>query len=161
MQISFLLWWCAWNRDFGHPRGPLTRFAMEWSTYWCSIRQLKAVQMIQEGDENRSKYAFLIKEIKEGLIGYNSSITHIVRSKNNASHLLSSFGWSQCRIIVWLGSDPDELLNIASGLWVLNNTSIILQKKCCKTSICQPVCIFVWVPLDINFSSARWSEQWT
>ena len=74
---------------------------------------LEAVKMILTRDMNRSKYAFLIEEIKASLIERNSCITHVVRSKNNASHFLANFGRSQCRTVVWLGSGPDELLDIA------------------------------------------------
>ena len=89
--------------------------------------------MIQNVETNKSKYAFMIKEIKNLLIERNSCITHIVCSKNNASNFLANFGRSRCRTVVWLGSGPEELLDIASVIVILgrlSNTSFILQKKC-------------------------------
>lgn len=69
--------------------------------------------MIHTGDMNRIKYAFLIEEIKASLIERNSCITRVVRNENNASHFLANFGRSQFRTVVWLGSSPHELPDIA------------------------------------------------
>ena len=59
--------------------------ALQWSNLPIDVESdnLEAVKMILTGDMNRSKYAFLIEEIKASLIERNSCITHVVRSKNN------------------------------------------------------------------------------
>uniref|UniRef100_A0A8R7UYI7 RNase H type-1 domain-containing protein n=1 Tax=Triticum urartu TaxID=4572 RepID=A0A8R7UYI7_TRIUA len=68
--------------------------ALQWSNLPIDVESdsLQAVNMVQSAETNRSKYAFMIKEIKNLLIERNSCITHIVRSKNNASHFLANFG---------------------------------------------------------------------
>ena len=42
---------------------------------------LEAVKRVQSGDISRSKYAFLIKEIKDSLMEYNLCITHVANKK--------------------------------------------------------------------------------
>ena len=114
VDISLLVMTCSNLKFWEFGRGLL--LALQWSSLPVDVESdsLEAVKLNQSGDTNRSKYAFLIKEIKDSLIERNSCITHIVRSKNNASHFLASYGRSQCRTVVWLGSGPDELLGIAS-----------------------------------------------
>ena len=67
--------------------------------------------MVKRGDTNRSKYAFLIREIKDSMYECSSCITHIRRCCNNSSHGLANFGRTQGRIVVWLGSGPDAILD--------------------------------------------------
>lgn len=49
-------------------------------------------------------YAFLVKEIKRNMEEGTACITHIRRSRYNASHFMASYGRTQDRTAVWLGS---------------------------------------------------------
>ena len=79
------------------------------------LDNLEAVKMILTRDMNRSKYAFLIEEIKASLIERNSCISHVVRSKNNASHFLANFGRSHAELLCGL----DRVLMNSSTLPVM------------------------------------------
>lgn len=87
--------------------------ALQWSSLPIYIESdsLEAVNMVKSGDTNRSKYAFLIREIKDSMSERSSCITHIHRSCNNSSHVLANYGRTQGRIAVWLGSGPDAVLD--------------------------------------------------
>ena len=41
------------------------------------------------------------------------SVTHVRRSGNSASHSMANFGRANGRTMVWLGSGPEEVLNVA------------------------------------------------
>lgn len=88
--------------------------ALQWSNLpiVAECDSLEAVMMVKSRDGNRSKYAFLIDDIKRSLEERNSCITHIRRSQNNASHFMANFGRTQCRTVVWLGSGPVGVLHI-------------------------------------------------
>lgn len=73
---------------------------------------LEAVKMVQSEGSNRSRYAFLVEEIKENLKERDSCITHIRRCQNSASHVMANFGRSQAQTAVWLGSGPEEVIDI-------------------------------------------------
>ena len=68
--------------------------------------------MVQSAITNGSKFAFLVKEIKDNLEERGSCITHIRRSQNLASHFMANFGRVEVRTAVWLGSGPGEVLYI-------------------------------------------------
>ncbi|KAM3208041.1 hypothetical protein ACQJBY_063004 [Aegilops geniculata] len=87
--------------------------ALQWSSLPIYIESdsLEAVNMVKSEDTNRSKYAFLIRKIKDSMSERSSCITHIHRSCNNSSHVLANFGRTQGRIAVWLGSGPDLVLD--------------------------------------------------
>lgn len=63
--------------------------ALQWSSPPIDIEcdNLEAVNMVRSGDTNRSKYAFLIREIKDSMFEHTSCITHIRRSCNSSSHI--------------------------------------------------------------------------
>ncbi|KAE8774639.1 hypothetical protein D1007_52870 [Hordeum vulgare] len=90
--------------------------ALQWSSLLIDVESdcLEAVAMANDVGRNLSRYAFLIGEIKLSMGEHDSSITHIRRSGNCVSHAMASFGRSQGRTMVWLGSAPDEVLCIAS-----------------------------------------------
>lgn len=73
---------------------------------------LDAVRMIKSGEHNKSKYAFLIREIVSSMGERDSCIIHIRRSCNSASHSMADFDRLQRRTAVWLDSGPDEVLEI-------------------------------------------------
>lgn len=80
---------------------------------WCNLPidvesdSLEAVNMVKSGETNRSKYAFLIGEIKDS----SSCVTHILRSCNSSSHVLAKFGRTQDGTAIWLGLGPDVVLD--------------------------------------------------
>ena len=74
---------------------------------------MEAVSMVNNVDHNLSKYSFLIREIKHSMGERDSSITHIQCTCNGVSHAMANFGRGQGRTMVWLGSAPDEVLDIA------------------------------------------------
>ena len=59
-----------------------------------------------------SKFSFMIREIKQSMGERDTSITHIRRNGNCASHVLANFGRTQGRTMVWLGSGPEDVLDI-------------------------------------------------
>uniref|UniRef100_A0A8R7VCU9 RNase H type-1 domain-containing protein n=1 Tax=Triticum urartu TaxID=4572 RepID=A0A8R7VCU9_TRIUA len=68
--------------------------ALQWSILPIDVESdcLEAVNMIKTGNSNKSKYAFIIREIISSLGERNSYITHIRRSYNRVSHALANFG---------------------------------------------------------------------
>lgn len=74
---------------------------------------LEAVIMIKSSQTNRSKYAFLVAEIKESLRERNSCIFHICRSGNEASHFMADYGRLQGRTVVWIGFGLEGVMDIA------------------------------------------------
>lgn len=58
---------------------------------------LQAVAMIKNGDRNKSKYAFMIREINRSMGGRDSHIiTHIRHNCNSARHFMANLGRLQC-----------------------------------------------------------------
>jgi ribonuclease HI len=88
--------------------------ALQWSSLRVDIESdcLESVSMVKSGERNKSKYAFMIREIKECMEERSSSITHIQHSENSASHFMANFGRSQDRTAVWPGSGPEDVLDI-------------------------------------------------
>ena len=68
--------------------------ASQWSNLPIQVESdcLEAIKMVQSAVTNRSKFAFLVKEIKDNLEERGSCITHIRRSQNLASHFMANFG---------------------------------------------------------------------
>ena len=88
--------------------------ALQWSLLPFDVESdcLEAVSMVKSIGSNFSKYSFLIKEIKQSMRERDSSITHIRRTGNGASHAMANFGRGQGRTMVWLGLAPSEVLDI-------------------------------------------------
>ena len=79
--------------------------SLQWSNLPIDIESdnLKAVNMLKSANTNRSRYIFLVREIKENMFKRSSCITHIQRSQHFASHFMTTFGRIQVRTAVWLG----------------------------------------------------------
>uniref|UniRef100_A0A453AW05 Reverse transcriptase zinc-binding domain-containing protein n=1 Tax=Aegilops tauschii subsp. strangulata TaxID=200361 RepID=A0A453AW05_AEGTS len=88
--------------------------AILWSMLPLDIESdcLQAVQMIVGGSSNKSKFAFIVKEIIGIMEERSSCITHSRRCCNLASHSLANFGRTQRRPVVWLGSGPEVVRDI-------------------------------------------------
>lgn len=88
--------------------------ALQWINLPIDIESdcMEAVAMIKGGDHNKSKYAFLIKEIISIMWESDSCITHIRWRCNSASHFMTNFDRLQHSTAVWLGSGPEEVLKI-------------------------------------------------
>ena len=88
--------------------------ALQWSNLPIDVESdcLEAVKMIKGGGENKSKYVFIVRDIITALGERNSCITHTRRTCNNFSHALANFGRMHRRTIVWLGSRPDEIMEL-------------------------------------------------
>ena len=88
--------------------------SLQWSTLPIDIESdcLQGVSMVQSKESNRSKYAPIVLEIKEYMKERNSCITHIRRSQNIASHYMANFGRTSGRTTVWLGSGPEDVVNV-------------------------------------------------
>lgn len=75
----------------------IKKLALQWSNPPIDIEtdSLEAVNMMRCGDTNRSKYALLIREIRDSMPGGSFCITHIRRSGNSSIHVLANIGRTQ------------------------------------------------------------------
>ncbi|VAI23793.1 unnamed protein product [Triticum turgidum subsp. durum] len=71
-----------------------------------------AVSMITSDEVDRSLYASLVNEIRHLLSLRQTCITHISRSRNKASDSLARFARVDRRTMTWLGSGPEDVLEI-------------------------------------------------
>lgn len=76
---------------------------------------LAVVSMFVSSGINRSRNAFLVRQIQESMKERSSCITHIRRSQNSSSHHTASFGRLQGRTAVWLGSGLEDVLSITQS----------------------------------------------
>ncbi|KAI4973604.1 hypothetical protein ZWY2020_041385 [Hordeum vulgare] len=90
------------------------KLALQWSNLHLEIESdcLEVVTMINGGKGNKSKYDFIIRQIISSMSERDFCITHIHQNSNSASHFMANFGRSQCRTAVWLGSGPNEVLDV-------------------------------------------------
>ena len=88
--------------------------SLQWSNLPIDIESdcLEAVSMIKEGVANRSKYAFIVREIILSMVERNSCIAHTRQNCDGTSHFMANFGRLQGRTAVWLCSGPEEVLKI-------------------------------------------------
>ena len=69
-----------------------------------------ALKMITAVDRDRSHYSMLIDQIRRLMSeGRVVNLAHICREQNSISHYLASFGRTECRTVVWLGSGPGNV----------------------------------------------------
>ena len=68
--------------------------------------------MVQSEERNRSKYAFLVKGIKENLEEHDSRITHVNCSQNTTSDFLAKISRTKSRTVIWLGYHLPEVVDL-------------------------------------------------
>lgn len=70
------------------------------------VDSLELIKRVQSSDNNRTIYAYLVKEIKHIMSIRETSITHIHRPQNKVSNCLAIFAGEEGRTMTWLGSGP-------------------------------------------------------
>lgn len=73
---------------------------------------LEAINLLKQGDMDRSRHTFIVREIIQLMEQRNSCITHIRRTQNYVSHAMASYGRTSGRTTVWLGSGPDKVVQL-------------------------------------------------
>ena len=77
---------------------------------------LVALNMINGPGRDRSRYTMLVDQIQRLLReGRMFKLSHVRREQNGASHYLASFGRTEGRIMVWLGSGPGDVPDICKN----------------------------------------------
>ena len=75
---------------------------------------IEACSLLSSSDTDRSVYSSIVRDIKHLMGLRKTCISHIVRSQNKASDCLAKFARTQGRTLTWLGSGPNEVVEIAS-----------------------------------------------
>ena len=70
---------------------------------------------IRNEDLDRSWFGFLVREIRSLMALRNTCIAHVRRNNNIVSHTLAHYGRTSGRIVVWLGSGPDGIVELCNS----------------------------------------------
>ena len=65
---------------------------------------------IRNEDLDRSRFGFLVCEIRSLMALRNTCIAHVRRNNNIVSHTLAHYGRTSGRVAIWLGSGPDGIV---------------------------------------------------
>ena len=71
--------------------------------------------MVRNEDLDRSRFGFLVREIRSLMALRNTCIAHVRRNNNIVSHTLAHYGRTSGRIAVWLGSGPDGIVELCNS----------------------------------------------
>ena len=69
---------------------------MQWSNFLLHVESdcMEAINMVKSEKTDRSRYAFLAREIKLQLLEREACITHVRRAQNSISHFMDSYARS-------------------------------------------------------------------
>ena len=82
----------------------------------CSV----ALKMITIVDRDLSRYSMLVDQIRRLMSeGRVVKLADICREQNSISHYLASFGRTECRTVVWLGSGPGNVPDLCKTDYAL------------------------------------------
>ena len=70
---------------------------------------------IRNEDLDRSRFGFLVREIRSLMALRNTCIAHVRRNNNIVSHTLAHYGRTSGRIAVWLGSGLDGIVELCNS----------------------------------------------
>ena len=91
-------------------------FSLQRSNCPISIEMdsIVAVKLVQSREVDGSVYSSIVTEIRYLLSLHESCITHISRSQNRVSDSLANFAHTKGRTKTWLGSGPEETVQLAA-----------------------------------------------
>lgn len=78
------------------------------------VNSATAAMLLKSEVDDRSRFAFLVRDVKKLLRSNNSCITHVSNTQNLASISLANFARAGSRTMTWVGSGPPEVLQAAA-----------------------------------------------